>query len=51
MEAMPIHPQLRGQDFPTIQNYLRITLCRIHDLFATRADLPTLVDELRRGEK
>ena len=31
---MPIHEKLRGHDFPTMRNYLRVTLCNIHDEFA-----------------
>ncbi len=30
---MPIHEKLRGRDFPTTRNYLRVTLCNIHDEF------------------
>ncbi len=28
---MPIHERLRGEDFPTVRSYLKITLCNIHD--------------------
>jgi hypothetical protein len=48
MAVMPIHERLRGQDFPTLQNYLKFTLCQIHDQFAAQADFPALVAELTR---
>ena len=33
---MPIHEKLRGRDFQTTRNYLRVSLCNIHDeLIAT----------------
>ena len=35
---MPIHEKLRGRDFPTIRNYLKVTLCNIHDEFTRRLD-------------
>ena len=30
-EMMPIHEKLRGRDFPTIRNYLRVTMVNIHE--------------------
>ena len=33
-DLMPIHEKLRGRDFPTTRNYLRVTLCNIHDEFS-----------------
>jgi hypothetical protein len=35
---MPIHEKLRGSDYPTICNYLRVTMCNIHDVLAARMD-------------
>jgi hypothetical protein len=35
---MPIHQKLRGPDFPTIRNYLSVTLCNIHDELTKRMD-------------
>jgi hypothetical protein len=35
---MPIHEKLRGRDFQTIRNYLKVTLCNIHDEFTKRLD-------------
>ena len=48
-DLMPIHPQLRASDFPTIRNYLRVTLVNVHDELVARADLPALVSALRDG--
>jgi hypothetical protein len=39
---MPIHEKLRSSEFPTIRNYLRVTLCNIHDEFTKRMDAPAL---------
>jgi hypothetical protein len=46
-DLMPIHEQLRGRDFPAIRNYLRITMCNIHDEFSNRADAPAVAISLR----
>ncbi|MGA7428515.1 MAG: hypothetical protein WBX07_18305 [Rhodoplanes sp.] len=35
---MPIHEKLRGSDYPTIRNYLRVTMCNIHDVLTKRMD-------------
>ncbi len=43
---MPIDKKLRASDFPTIRNYLRVTLCNIHDEFTKRADAPALASML-----
>src|SRR5262245_19905599 len=40
---MPIHEKLRASDYPTIRNYLRVTLCNIHDEFTKRMDAGALV--------
>ncbi len=45
---MPIHEKLRGQDFQTTHNYLRVTMCNIHDEFLARADVPALADAVRK---
>lgn len=37
-DLMPIHEKLRGSDYPTIRNYLRVTLCNIHDELTKRTD-------------
>ena len=44
---MPIHEKLRGRDFPTTRNYLRVTLCNIHDELIKRMDAPALAVALR----
>ena len=45
-ELMPIHEKLRTQDFPTTRNYLRITMCNIHDEFSQRVDAPAVNQSL-----
>jgi hypothetical protein len=35
---MPIHESLRGQDFPTLKNYLKVTLCNVHHELTKRLD-------------
>ena len=35
---MPIHEKLRGRDFQTTRNYLRVSLCNIHDELVSRMD-------------
>jgi hypothetical protein len=46
-EFLPIHEQLRGRDFPTTRNYLRATLCNIHEEFSKRVDGPAVVGALK----
>jgi hypothetical protein len=45
-ELMPIHERLRALDFPTTRNYLRISLCNIHDKLIKRIDAQSVVDSL-----
>ena len=45
-EMMPIHEKLRGPDFPTTRNYLRVTLCNIHDELIKRMDAAALASIL-----
>jgi hypothetical protein len=47
---MPIHEKLRGRDFPTMRNYLRVTLCNIHDEFSRRMDARVLAAMLAGSE-
>jgi hypothetical protein len=46
---LPIHEKLRASDFPTMRNYLKVTLCNIHDELSARADVRGLVAALSRG--
>jgi hypothetical protein len=46
-DLLPIHEKLRGRDFPTTRNYLRVTMIQIHDEFSKRADVPALASALR----
>jgi hypothetical protein len=43
---MPIHEKLRGRDFQTTRNYLRVSLCNIHDELVDRIDAPVLTAAL-----
>ena len=36
---MPIHKALRGNDFPTTTNYLKIAMCNIHDELTGRDNI------------
>jgi len=47
---MPIHEKLRASEFPTIRNYLRVSMCNIHDDFSSRIDGPALASALRAGQ-
>jgi hypothetical protein len=38
---------LRTAEFPTIRNYLRVTLCNIHDEFTQRLDAAAMAAALR----
>lgn len=49
-DLMPIHEKLRGRDFPTTRNYLRVTLCNIHDEFVKRLDSPAMAASLGRAK-
>jgi hypothetical protein len=43
---MPIHEKLRGRDFQTTRNYLRVSLCNIHDELADRIDAAAVIGAL-----
>jgi hypothetical protein len=43
---MPIHEKLRGRDFATTRNYLRVSLCNIHDELVDRIDAPAVTSAL-----
>jgi len=45
-DLMPIHEKLRGRDFQTTHNYLKVALCNIHDELNKRMDA-ILVQVLR----
>jgi len=46
---MPIHEKLRGRDFQTTHNYLRVSLCNIHDELMSRMDRAALERALLAG--
>lgn len=37
-DLMPIHEKLRSRDYPTTHNYLKVTLCNIHEELTKRMD-------------
>ena len=43
---MPIHEKLRKPDYPAIRNYLRVTMCNIHDELTKRMDAAAVVGSL-----
>ena len=43
---MPIHKKLRGQDFPTLKNYLKMTLCNVHDELTQRIAAESVARQL-----
>lgn len=46
-ELMPIHKKLRASEFPTLHNYLKVTLCNIHDELTKRLDAEAMAASLR----
>jgi hypothetical protein len=49
-DMMPIHEKLRSRDFPTTRNYLRVTMCNIHDEFVDRLDVAAVSTSLERAD-
>jgi len=47
-DLMPIHENLRTRDFQRQRNYLRVSLCNIHDEFVERLDARALGVLIRR---
>ena len=45
-DLLPIHEKLRQSDFPTTCNYLKVTLCNIHDELTDRLDKQPLAEAL-----
>ena len=48
---MPIHKKLRGSDYGTTKNYLRVTLCNIHDELTRRLDAKAMAGSLGLAEE
>ena len=46
---MPIHEKLRGRDFQTTRNYLRVCLCNVHDELIARMDTAAVEQALIAG--
>jgi hypothetical protein len=45
-DLMPIHEKLRGRDFLTTVNYLRVNLCHMHEELENRLNGPVVIREL-----
>jgi hypothetical protein len=48
-DLMPIHKSLRTAEYPTLHNYLKVTLCNIHDELTQRLDAEAVIGSLRTG--
>lgn len=46
-DVMPIHKKLKKSDAPAIRNYLRVTMCNIHDELTKRVDAVAIGEQLR----
>ena len=46
-DLMPIHRKLRTGEFPTLHNYLKVTLCNIHDELTKRLDADAIAQSLQ----
>jgi len=42
-DLMPIHEKLRGRDFATTHNYLKVTMCNIYEELTRRLDVQAIV--------
>ncbi len=47
-EMMPIHEKLRGPDFPTLRNYLRVSMINVHAELTARLDARAVTGDLTR---
>lgn len=48
-DLMPIDKSVRSADLPTTRNYMKVTLCNIHDELSIRMDAPALARQLVGG--
>ena len=49
LDLMPIHKKLRASELPTLQGYLKVTLCNMHEELTKRMDVPAVVASLLEG--
>lgn len=49
LDLMPIHKKLRASELPTLQGYLRVTLCNMHEELTKRMDVPAVVASMLEG--
>jgi hypothetical protein len=45
-DMMPIHEKLRGRDFETTRNYMRVAVINMHEEFSKRGDLAAVAASL-----
>jgi hypothetical protein len=50
-DLMPIHKSLRTAEYPTLHNYLKVTLCNIHDELTRRLDAESVISSLQAGAR
>lgn len=48
---MPIYEKLRAPDSPTLRNYLRVSMCNIHDELIQRMDPRAMAESLRTSPR
>ena len=48
---MPIHKKLRATDYGTTKNYLKVTLCNVHDELTRRIDAKAVAGALGLGKE
>lgn len=48
---MPIYEKLRAPDHPTLRNYLRVSMCNIHDELIQRIDPRAMAESLRTSPR
>ena len=41
-DLIPLHPHIKGPDFKSIQNHMRVNLCRAHDELVRSVDMEVL---------
>lgn len=50
-DLMPIHEKLRGRDFATMHNYLKVVLCNVHEELTRKVDASAVVGALLPGRR
>jgi hypothetical protein len=50
-DLMPVHEKLRGRDFPTTHNYLKVVMCNVHAKLTDRMDKDAFCRLLSANER